>query len=157
MRLAPGERLGRYVIESELGAGGMGRLFRARDTRLQRPVAIKVLSSEIADPMARHRFEREALAASALNHPHIVTVYEAGETDGHPYLVTEIVDAGTLDAWVTSTRPTSRQIADLLAGVADGLASAHDQSQPGASTSGGLVASLLRRRGPSRRSQTHDR
>ena len=125
MRLAPGERLGRYVIESELGAGGMGHVFRARDTRLQRQVAIKVLSSEIADPMARHRFEREALAASALNHPHIVTVYEAGETDGHPYFVTEIVDAGTLDAWVASTRPTWRQVADLLAGVADGLACAH--------------------------------
>ena len=76
--------------------------------------------------MARHRFEREALAASALNHPHIVTVYEAGETDGHPYLVTEIVDAGTLDAWVSSTRPSWRQVADLLAGVADGLASAHE-------------------------------
>ena len=69
--------------------------------------------------MARHRFEREALAASALNHPHIVTVYEAGETDGHPYLVTEIVDAGTLDAWRASSRPTWRQVADLLAGVAD--------------------------------------
>ena len=125
MSLAPGTRIGSYEIVSMLGAGGMGQVFRARDTRLQRPVAIKVLSSEIADPMARHRFEREALAASALNHPHIVTVYEAGETDGHPYLVTEIVDAGTLDAWVASTRPTWRQVADLLAGVADGLACAH--------------------------------
>jgi serine/threonine protein kinase len=67
MRFAPGECLGHYVIESELGAGGMGQVFRARDTRLRRPVAIKVLSSEIAGPMARHRFEREALAASALD------------------------------------------------------------------------------------------
>jgi TolB-like protein len=125
MRLSPGERFERYVIESEIGAGGMGQVFRARDSRLQRPVAIKVLSSEIADPMARHRFEREALAASALNHPHIVTVYEAGETNGHPYLVTEIVEAGTLDEWAASTRPTWRQVADLMAGAADGLASAH--------------------------------
>jgi TolB-like protein/Tfp pilus assembly protein PilF len=125
MRLAPGERLGPYIIEAEIGAGGMGQVFRARDTRLQRPVAIKVLSGEIADPMARQRFKREALAASALNHPHIVTVYEADETDGHPYIVTEIVDAGTLADWVMSTRPTWRQIADLLTGVADGLASAH--------------------------------
>ena len=114
----------RHRIRARRRRHGSG--VRARDTRLQRPVAIKVLSSEIADPMARHRFEREAIAASALNHPHIVTVYEAGETDGHPYLVTEIVDAGTLDAWVTSTRPTWRQVADLLAGVADGLASAHE-------------------------------
>ena len=126
MRFAPGERLGRYVVESALGVGGMGQVFRARDTRLQRTVAIKVLSSEIAEPMARHRFEREALAASALNHPHIVTVYEAGETDGHPYLVTEIVDAGTLDDWTRSTRRTWRQVTELLTGVADGLASAHE-------------------------------
>jgi Protein kinase domain len=89
MRFAPGERLGHYVIESELGAGGMGQVLRARDTSLQRSVAIKVLSSESAGPMARHRFEGEALAASALNHPHIVTVYEAGETDGDPYIVPE--------------------------------------------------------------------
>ena len=125
MRFGPGERLGQYIIESELGAGGMGQVFRARDTRLRRPVAIKVLSGDIAGPMARHRFEREALAASALNHPHIVTVYEAGETDGRPYLVTEIVEAGTLSDWTRSRRPTWRQIAELLAGVADGLASAH--------------------------------
>jgi non-specific serine/threonine protein kinase len=125
MRLAPGERLGPYVVESELGVGGMGRVFRARDTRLQRPVAIKVLSSEMADGSARHRFEREAINASALNHPHILTVHETGETDGHPYLVTEFVDGGTLLDWVKSTRPTWRQIADLLAGVGDGLAAAH--------------------------------
>src|SRR6185436_14160571 len=125
MRFAPGERLGRYLIESELGAGGVGQVFRARDTRLRRQVAIKALSSEIAGPMARHRFEREALAASALNHPHIVIVYEAGETDGHPYLVTEIVDAGTLSDWVRTKRPTSRHVAEILAGIADGLASAH--------------------------------
>jgi serine/threonine protein kinase len=125
MRIAPGERLGPYVIESELGAGGMGQVFRTRDTRLQRSVAIKVLSSEIADPMARRRFEREAIAASALNHPHIVTVHEAGETDGHPYLVTEVVDGGTLKDWAASARPTWRQVAELLTGVADGLSTAH--------------------------------
>ena len=65
MRLAAGERLGPYVVESELGVGGMGRVFRARDTRLQRTVAIKVLASEMADRAARHRFEREAINASA--------------------------------------------------------------------------------------------
>jgi serine/threonine protein kinase len=103
MRIAPGDQLGPYVVESELGAGGMGRVYRARDTRLQRPVAIKVLSSEIAGPSARHRFEKEAINASALNHPHILTVHETGETEGHPYLVTEFVDGGTLADWVRHT------------------------------------------------------
>ena len=86
MRTAPGDRLGPYVIDSELGAGGIGHVYRARDTRLQRPVAIKVLSSEITGPSARRRFEKEAVNASALNHPHILTVHEIGETEGHPYL-----------------------------------------------------------------------
>jgi serine/threonine protein kinase/tetratricopeptide (TPR) repeat protein len=125
MRIAPGDRLGPYVVESELGVGGMGRVYRARDTRLHRPVAIKVLSSEIAGPSARHRFEQEAINASALNHPHILTVHEAGETEGHPYLVTEFVDGGTLVDWVAAIRPTWQQIADLMAGVGDGLAAAH--------------------------------
>ena len=125
MPIRPGERLGAYVVESELGAGGMGRVFLARDTRLQRRVAIKVLSSDIADRSARHRFENEAINVSALNHPHILTVHEAGETDGQLYLVTEFVDGGTLSNWVNSARPTWRQIAELLAGVGDGLAAAH--------------------------------
>ena len=125
MPIRPGERLGAYVVESELGAGGMGRVFLARDTRLQRRVAIKVLSSDMADRAARRRFENEAINVSALNHPHILTLHEAGETDGQLYLVTEFVDGGTLSDWVNSTRPTWRQIADLLAGVGDGLAAAH--------------------------------
>jgi serine/threonine protein kinase len=84
MRIAPGKRLGTYIVESELGVGGGGRVFRARATRLQRPVASKVLSTEIVDPSAGHRSEKEAINASALNHPHILTVHEAGESDGHP-------------------------------------------------------------------------
>jgi TolB-like protein/tRNA A-37 threonylcarbamoyl transferase component Bud32 len=125
MRIASGDHLGPYVIESQLGFGGMGSVYKARDTRLQRPVAIKFLSSDVASPMARHRFKREAIAASGLNHPHILTVHETGETEGHPYLVTEFVDGGTLADWARSARPRWRQVADLLAGVADGLAAAH--------------------------------
>ncbi len=79
MRLTIGARLGMYEIEATIGTGGMGEVYRAIDTRLGRPVAIKVLSSEFADPSARRRFQQEAKMASALNHPHILTVYEAGE------------------------------------------------------------------------------
>lgn len=100
-------------------------MYRARDTRLRRPVAIKVLRSDV-DPVARQRFEREAIAASALNHPHILTVHEVGETEGHPYLVTEFVDGGTLAAWARAAERSRGDILALLSGVADGLAAAHE-------------------------------
>jgi serine/threonine protein kinase len=91
-----GQRLGAYHIERQIGAGGMGEVYRAVDTRLNRPVAIKFLSSELADSSARRRFQQEAKMASALNHPHIHTVHEAGEFDGRQYLVTAFVDGGRL-------------------------------------------------------------
>jgi Tol biopolymer transport system component len=116
--------LGPYRIEAKLGQGGMGEVYRALDTRLNRPVAIKFLSLELADATARRRFQREAEMASALNHPHILTVFEAGEFEGRQYLVTEFIDGGTLRDWSREKR-TWRQIVDLLAGVADGLAAAH--------------------------------
>jgi eukaryotic-like serine/threonine-protein kinase len=125
MNLAPGVTVGAYRIEAMVGEGGAGQVYRARDTRLHRPVAIKMLRGDV-DPAARHRFEREAIAASGLNHPHILTVHEVGEIDGHPYLVTEFVDGGTLASWVHSARRARREILELLAGVADGLAAAHD-------------------------------
>ena len=103
----------------------MGDVFLAQDTRLNRPVALKFLSSNLADESARRRFQQEAKMASALNHPHILTVHEAGELDGRQYLVTEFIDGGTLKDWATSEKPTWRQIVDLLTGVADGLAAAH--------------------------------
>jgi serine/threonine-protein kinase len=86
---------------------------------------MKMLRSDV-DPLARRRFEREAIAASGLNHPHILTVYEVGEFDGHSYLVTEFVDGGTLASWAQSARRSTREILELLLGVADGLAAAHD-------------------------------
>src|SRR5262245_32161375 len=125
MALAPGTRLGPYEIQAPLGAGGMGEVYRAHDTRLNRPVAIKFLSADTADARARRRFQQEAQTASSLNHPHILTVFEAGEWEDRHYLVTEFVDGGTLKDWAAAERRTWRQIADLLVGVADGLAAAH--------------------------------
>jgi eukaryotic-like serine/threonine-protein kinase len=121
-----GQRVGAYEVLAELGEGGMGVVYRALDTKLNRPAAIKFLSDEVADAAARRRFQREAQTASALNHPHIVTVYDAGEIDGRQYLVTEYIDGGTLKDWSLSAPRTWRQIVELLAGVADGLAAAHD-------------------------------
>src|SRR5437764_353460 len=86
-QLKPGIQLGPYRIESLLGVGGMGEVYRATDTRLNRPVAIKFLSSAVADEPSRRRLQQEAKTASSLNHPHILTVFEAGESDNRDYLV----------------------------------------------------------------------
>jgi serine/threonine protein kinase/Tol biopolymer transport system component len=118
--------VGPYRIEALLGAGGMGEVYRATDTRLNRPVAIKFLFSEVGSISARRRFQQEARAASSLNHPNILTVYEAGEEEGRQYLVTEFVEGGTLREWALRTKPTRKQLIELLAGAADGLAAAHD-------------------------------
>jgi eukaryotic-like serine/threonine-protein kinase len=123
--LAPGAQLGQYTIEAAIGAGGMGLVFRAHDSKLHRPVAIKFLSDDLADAAARRRFQREAQMASSLNHPHILTVYDAGEFEGRQYLVTEFVDGGTLKDWVQQQLRSWEDIAELLTGVADGLAAAH--------------------------------
>jgi Tol biopolymer transport system component len=120
-----GQRLGVYEIQASLGAGGMGVVYRALDTRLNRPVAIKFLSDELADLAARRRFQREAQTASRLNHPHILTVHDAGEFEGRQYLVTELVDGGTLRDWTKRSRREWREALELLVGVADGLATAH--------------------------------
>src|SRR5689334_11943512 len=125
-RLEPGTQIGSYRLESLIGAGGMGMVYRALDTKLGRPVAIKFLSSDLADAAARRRFQREAQTASSLNHPHILTVHDAGEIGGRQYLVTEYIDGGTLKDWVHREKRTWRQIIDLLIGVADGLAAAHE-------------------------------
>ena len=90
MALSAGTRLGAYEILSFLGAGGMGEVYRARDTRLDRTVAIKILPS--ADPELKARFEREAKAIAALTHPHICTLYDVGHQDGTDYLVMEYLE-----------------------------------------------------------------
>src|SRR6184192_1790443 len=125
MELTAGALIGPYRIVSLIGQGGMGQVFRATDTKLNRPVAIKFLSDRLADAAARRRFQREAQMASSLNHPHILTVYDAGEFEGRQYLVTEFIDGGTLKDWIKGKR-TWRQIVELLTGVAYGLAKAHE-------------------------------
>ena len=117
--------MGPYEIIAPIGAGGMGEVWRAKDTKLNRPVAIKFLSDDLADVNARRRFEREAQTASSLNHPHILTVYDAGDFEGCQYLVSEFIDGGTLKDWGQAEKRTWRQIVELLTGVADGLATAH--------------------------------
>jgi Tol biopolymer transport system component/predicted Ser/Thr protein kinase len=120
-----GKMVGQYRLEAPLGEGGMGVVFRGLDTKLHRPVAVKFLHDDLADANARRRFQREAQMASSLNHPHILTVYDAGEIEGQQYLVTEFIDGGTLSDWAKQEKRTWRQVVELLTGVADGLAAAH--------------------------------
>jgi dienelactone hydrolase len=121
-----GTTIGHYRVDGVIAGGGMGIVCRATDLNLDRPVAIKFLSEHLLDANARRRFQQEARMASALNHPHILTVYDAGELDGRQYLVTEFVDGGTLADWRASAPHHGwRQCVELLIGVADGLATAH--------------------------------
>src|SRR4029453_1667181 len=122
--ISAGTRIRQYEVIAPLGEGGMGVVYRALDTKLQRPVAIKFLSEDVADAGGRRRFQREAQAALSLNHPHILTVHDAGEFEGRQYLVTELVDGGTLKDWEEEASRGWRQIVELLTGVADGLAPA---------------------------------
>jgi eukaryotic-like serine/threonine-protein kinase len=123
-----GSQVGSYRIDARLGEGGMGVVYRATDTKLSREVAIKVLGDHLFDANARRRFQREAQMASALNHPHIVTVYDVGEHADRQYLVTELVDGGTLQDWANAEPHRWRPIVELMLGVADALAAAHDAS-----------------------------
>lgn len=123
--LTPGTHIFSYRIETLLGVGGMGTVYRALDTKLNRPVAIRFLSSDVADAAARRGFQREAEMARSLNHPDIVTVYDVGEFEGQQCLVTEFVDGGTLRSWLKIEKRIWKQIVDLLGGVAGGLAAAH--------------------------------
>jgi len=125
--LTPGTRLGTYEVIAPLGAGGMGEVYRARDTRLDRAIALKILSSEFtADEERVRRFKQEAIAASALNHPNILTIHEAGEADGHQFIATEFVDGETLRQVLNrrSRLPVSDSLA-IATQVAAALTAAH--------------------------------
>ncbi|PYX33309.1 MAG: hypothetical protein DMG80_06390 [Acidobacteria bacterium] len=128
MALTPGTKLGPYEILSPLGAGGMGEVYRARDTRLGREVAIKVLPSSLsADPGRLQRFEQEARSASALNHPNILIVYDVGTQDGIPYLVTELLDGETMRERLRDGALPVRKGSEYAIQIAQGLAAAHDK------------------------------
>ena len=126
MALSAGSRLGRYEILGTLGAGGMGEVYRARDERLQRDVAIKILRAEATDDRdLQRRFAVEAQSASALNHPNILTVHDVGMEDAIPYIVCELVDGEPLDAVMARAKFPVRKVLDIGIQVADGLAAAH--------------------------------
>ncbi len=126
MSLPERSQLGPYEIVAPLGAGGMGEVYRARDARLDRDVAIKVLPDRIAnDPAMSLRFEREAKLIAALSHPNILAVYDVGREGGHAYLVTELLEGRTLRAALIEERLPTRKALEIGAAVADGLAAAH--------------------------------
>ena len=125
--LTAGTPLGPYKILAPLGAGGMGEVYRAHDTRLGRDVAIKVLSPHLAaTPEVRARFEREARTISQLNHPHICTLHDIGHQDGTDYLVMERVSGPTLDVELRKGALAETQVVRLGTQLARGLAAAHE-------------------------------
>src|SRR5215472_8008087 len=115
MRLAPGDRLGPYEIVSAIGAGGMGEVYRASDSRIGRDVAVKILSGEVG------RFEQEVRAAGALNHPNILAIYDVGVHEGTPYLVSELLEGETLRARLVEGALKSRAAIECALGIAHGL------------------------------------
>jgi serine/threonine protein kinase/Tol biopolymer transport system component len=128
MPLPPGTKLGPYEIIAPLGAGGMGEVFRARDTRLDRTVAIKILTQGLADtPEIRQRFEREARAVSSLNHPHICALYDVGHQDGIEYLVMEYIEGETLAARIAKGPLPTADLLRYASQIADALDKAHRQ------------------------------
>ncbi len=127
MPIAPGTRLGRYEISSQLGAGGMGEVYLAQDTRLRRPAALKILPAKFTESEDRlRRFEREASAASALNHPNIITIHEIGHEDGTHFMAMEFVDGETLRARLDREAMSLKEALDISVQVADALSAAHE-------------------------------
>jgi eukaryotic-like serine/threonine-protein kinase len=129
MRIVAGTSIGPFDIVAIVGAGGMGEVYRARDTRLGRDVAIKVLPADVSGDVTRlRRFEQEARAAAALNHSNILAVYDIGQDAGRVYIVTELLDGRTLRALLDAETLSISRAVDLAAQVADGLAAAHGRN-----------------------------
>jgi len=128
MSLATGTKLGPYEIGAPLGSGGMGEVYRARDSRLNRTVAIKVLPASFsADPDRLQRFAQEARAAAALNHPNILSIFDIGEQQGAPYVVSELLEGETLRERLRNGPLSIRKAIDYSLQVARGLAAAHEK------------------------------
>ena len=128
MNLTSGTKLGPYEIVSLLGAGGMGEVYRARDSRLRRDVAIKVLPRALSlDADRMRRFEQEALATAALNHPNILAVFDIGTSDGSPYVVSELLEGETLRERLRSGAIPARKALEYALQIAHGLAAAHEK------------------------------
>jgi len=126
MVLPSGSRLAQYEIVSAVGSGGMGVVYRARDTRLNREVALKVMAPHIAsDPAMRHRFETEARAVASLTHPGILSIYELGVADGVPFAVMELLEGRNLRERIAAGALPWREAVEIGAAIADGLAAAH--------------------------------
>src|SRR5213594_4352651 len=121
-----GASLNQYQVTASLGAGGMGEVFRARDTRLNRDVAVKVLPKEFsADADRLRRFEQESKTLAALNHPNVLTVFDAGVHEGAPYLVSELLEGKTLREEMNGNALSVRKATDYALQIAQGLAAAH--------------------------------
>src|SRR5215470_10625855 len=128
MPIVTGSRIGPYEVLGLLGAGGMGEVYRARDSRIGREVAVKVLPASFADDRDRlQRFEREARTAGSLNHPNLLSLFDVGTHDGAPYLVTELLDGATLGGLLTDGGVPARKALDYGMQIARGLAAAHAQ------------------------------
>jgi serine/threonine-protein kinase len=127
MPIPSNTQLGRYEIRSLIGEGGMGEVYLAMDTTLRRPVAVKLLPAEFtADPDRLHRFEREAFAASSLNHPNILTIHEIGAEKGHHFIATEFIDGESLRQHLQSKRLELHEVLEIGVQVASALSAAHD-------------------------------
>ena len=128
MVLSPNARLGRYEIRSLLGQGGMGEVYLARDPKIGRDVAIKVLPAQFScDAERLARFEQEACAAGALNHPNVVAVHDVGQHDGSPFVVSELLEGETLRAKLEGAPLPQRKAVDYASQIARGLAAAHER------------------------------
>src|SRR5205809_1891298 len=128
MALISGTKLGPYQIQALIGAGGMGEVYSARDTRLDRSVAIKVLAASLAnDPERLRRFEQEARAVAALNHPNILAIHDIGTQDGTSYLVSEFLEGTTLRTQLANGALPARKAIEYALQIAQGLGAAHDR------------------------------
>ena len=128
MALSPGTKLGPYEIQESLGAGGMGEVYRARDTRLQRTVAIKILPQALSSDQERlERFQQEARILSALNHPNLMAIYDVGSQDGIHFLVSEFLDGQSLRDVISNGPLPQRKVTDYGLQIAKGLAAAHEK------------------------------